>query len=196
MVNNTHNTESSTQISKPHELRTAAEPRQDSLYRLRVSHVSQVNPTIRLIRFNVLSTCSSLDWAETDHESTLDKAEYPPFRFSPGQWLDVHIPNIRHAGGFTITSTPRDVSSQIDTDTGLPHIELAVQYSATNPAAKWFWKPAEQILNTHVKVRVGGAFVWPPPNNMPVDEIKNAIFVAGGVGIKYVFRPLFCCQLE
>lgn len=112
--------------------------------------------------------------------------------FLPGQWLDVHIPNIKHAGGFTITSTPQDASTQGDIDIAAdgndkhqPYVELAVQYSPSNPAAKWFWQPIEQILGAYVKVRIGGRFVWPPPNGMALDEIKNIVFVAGGVGIKY-----------
>ena len=36
--------------SVPHELRTATEPRQDSLYSVRLSKVAQVNPTMRLLQ--------------------------------------------------------------------------------------------------------------------------------------------------
>jgi hypothetical protein len=39
--------------SVPHELRTASEPRQDSLHLVRLSKVTQVNPTIRLLRLSV-----------------------------------------------------------------------------------------------------------------------------------------------
>ncbi|EEQ28240.1 conserved hypothetical protein [Microsporum canis CBS 113480] len=162
------------QKSKPHELRTAGQPRQSSFYQLKVYHISQINPTIRLVRFNIISSCDSLDWSGGNSES----------------WLDVHIPNIKHAGGFTITSTPQDASPQPttnaatdDSNSSLPYLELAVQFSPTNPAAKWFWQPVELILNTPVKVRVGGNFVWPPPNGMSFDEIKKIVLVAGGVGI-------------
>ncbi|EFE43584.1 conserved hypothetical protein [Trichophyton verrucosum HKI 0517] len=176
----------SAQGSKPHELRTATEPRQNSLYKLRVSYISQVNPTIRLIRFNNFCGCASLDWSK-DNSEDLTYNQQPPLEFLPGQWLDVHIPNIKHAGGFTITSTHQDASTQGDidgNDNHLPYVELAVQYSPSNPAAKWFWQPIEQILGAYVKVRIGGGFVWPPPNGMALDEIKNIVFVAGGVGIK------------
>lgn len=67
------------------------------------------------------------------------------------------------------------------------YVELAVQYSPSNPAAAWFWQPSEQILNSHVKVRIGGGFVWPPSSGIPTDQIKKVVFVAGGVGIKYVY---------
>lgn len=36
--------------SIPHELRTAAEPRQNRLFPVRLSQVAQVNPSIRLLR--------------------------------------------------------------------------------------------------------------------------------------------------
>ncbi|EFQ98657.1 hypothetical protein MGYG_01679 [Nannizzia gypsea CBS 118893] len=198
----THNSFStmSVQKSKPHELRTATEPRQNSLYKLRVSQISQINPTIRLIQFNIISGCDLPSGSKDNFESQ------PSLRFLPGQWLDVHIPNIKHAGGFTITSTPQDASTQESINTTAdendkrpPYVELAVQYSPTNPAAKWFWQPTEQILDAHVKVRVGGGFVWPPPNGMALDKIRNVVFVAGGVGINplismisYIYRTRSC----
>jgi hypothetical protein len=36
--------------SIPHETRTAAEPRQNKLYPVRLAHIEQINPTIRLLR--------------------------------------------------------------------------------------------------------------------------------------------------
>ena len=41
--------------SIPHELRTAAEPRQDRLYPVRLSHVEQVNPSVRLLQLAIPS---------------------------------------------------------------------------------------------------------------------------------------------
>lgn len=37
--------------SIPHELRTAAEPRQNRLHPVRLSHIEQVNPSVRLLQF-------------------------------------------------------------------------------------------------------------------------------------------------
>lgn len=39
--------------SVPHELRTASEPRQDSLHPVRLSKVTQVNPTVRLLQLTL-----------------------------------------------------------------------------------------------------------------------------------------------
>jgi hypothetical protein len=36
--------------SIPHETRTAAEPRQNKLYTVRLAHVEQINPSVRLLR--------------------------------------------------------------------------------------------------------------------------------------------------
>ncbi|KAK5109421.1 hypothetical protein LTR16_005806, partial [Cryomyces antarcticus] len=95
------------------------------------------------------------------------------------QWLDVFIPGLDKAGGFTITSTPEDARSS---STAPPFLELAIQYSPKNPPAAWLWRPAKEILGASLAVRVGGSFVWPPPG-VPPSAIAKAVFVAGGVGI-------------
>ena len=94
----------------------------------------------------------------------------------------MHVPGIKQAGGFTITSTPRQARPQ-PTDTHSPFLELAVQKSPGNPPAAWLWQPPEEILGKEVNVRVGGSFVW-PPQSVGGEEIKRAVFIAGGVGIK------------
>ncbi|KAJ5570058.1 Riboflavin synthase-like beta-barrel [Penicillium hispanicum] len=173
--------------SIPHELRTAAEPRQNRLYPVRLSHVDQVNPSVRLLQLAIPSQ------ENPDEESQ-------PFTFMPGQWLDVHIPSIAQAGGFTITSTPADAqllplpepqAEPLDGDTAepsalpqgrAPYVELAVQDSPANPSAAWLWKPKEEILGKELNIRVGGSFVW-PPTGINTHKIKNVVFIAGGVGI-------------
>ncbi|KAL8718082.1 MAG: hypothetical protein Q9225_004738, partial [Loekoesia sp. 1 TL-2023] len=102
-----------------------------------------------------------------------------PKSFSPGQWLDVHLPGIRQAGGFTITSTPQNAQYSPG-KTG--YIELAVQKSPNNPPAAWLWRPEAEILGSGINVRVGGSFVWPPPD-VDALSITRLVFVAGGVGI-------------
>ncbi|CAG7979114.1 unnamed protein product [Penicillium nalgiovense] len=175
--------------SIPHELRTAAEPRQNRLYPVRLSHIEQVNPSVRLLQF------------------TLPSQENNPFSFLPGQWLDVHIPSIAQAGGFTITSTPADAEvlpppeASIDSLAGEalgpssesqgrpPYVELAVQDSASNPSAAWLWRPKEEILGKELNIRVGGSFVW-PPTGISINDVKNVVFVAGGVGINPLISML------
>lgn len=39
--------------SIPHELRTAAEPRQNRRHQVRLSHIEQVNPSVRLLQFTL-----------------------------------------------------------------------------------------------------------------------------------------------
>lgn len=128
-----------------------------------------------------------------------------PFTFFPGQWLDVHVPSVSNAGGFSITSTPADaqvfpslepsdelapadeaVAPPLDPRGREPYVELAVQKAPSNPASAWLWRPKEEILGNELSVRVGGSFVW-PPSSVELEEIRNVVFIAGGVGIKSVF---------
>jgi hypothetical protein len=64
-----------------------------------------------------------------------------------------------------------------------PFVELAVQKAPSNPASAWLWKPKGEILGKELCVRVGGGFVW-PPSGVNLENVKNIVFIAGGVGIK------------
>ena len=88
------------------------------------------------------------------------------------------------AGGFTITSSPRDALPQSDLE-HTPYFELAIQKSPSNPPAAWLWRDVDEVQGKEVNVRVGGSFVWPPPG-LDISKIKRVMFIAGGVGIKYV----------
>lgn len=145
-----------------------------------------------------------------------DELPQETFSFLPGQWLDVYVPGIQQAGGFTITSTPSDAhrlptpdaTGTVIQDSKLtaqhaeigavatgsngryPYVELAVQNSPSNPPAAWLWRPTKEILGREINVRVGGSFVWPPAT-IPVGKIEKVVFVAGGVGIKYIHPSLY-----
>ncbi len=138
--------------------RTATEPRDDSLHKVVLTRIDQINPEIRLLRLSPAIGANS-------------------FTFLPGQWLDVHVPTVDKPGGFTITSPPSLLASTIQH----PYFELAIQRSPTNPPADWLWKPEKEILGSELQVRVGGSFVWPP--KFYGEAIKRVVFVAGGVGI-------------
>lgn len=73
-----------------------------------------------------------------------------------------------------------------------PYIELAIQSSPSNPPAAYLWLPPSQILPKPLRVRVGGAFVYPPPalSFEECKSIKRAVFVAGGVGVNPVMSML------
>ncbi|KAF2234302.1 ferredoxin reductase-like protein [Viridothelium virens] len=149
-----------------HEERTAAEPREDGLHPVKLNRIEQVNESIRLLRLSVL-----------DHQRGV--------KFLPGQWLDIFIPGLPKAGGFTITSIPRDaepVGENADKADGRPYLELAVQNSPKNPPAARLWRPSDEILGTQLVVRVGGSFVF-PPLGVPPQFVKRLVIIAGGVGI-------------
>ncbi|RAL01061.1 FAD-dependent oxidoreductase [Aspergillus ibericus CBS 121593] len=192
--------------SQPHQLRTAAEPRQNRLYNVRLSHIEQVNPSVRLLQLTIPPEVQ--DEAEGPE---LDQTTPPqPLTFLPGQWLDVHIPTISHAGGFSITSTPADAQilpslepptaipieetdiPPIDPHGRPPYVELAVRHAPSNPASAWLWRPADEILGTELSIRVGGSFVWPPSSSGVVEltRIRTVVFVAGGVGINPLISML------
>ena len=89
------------------------------------------------------------------------------------------VPGLSKAGGFTITSTPREGRPTTERPA---YFELAIQNS-TNPPARWLWQPEDQILHSKIVVRAGGSFVWPPPG-LDTSKIDQVVLIAGGVGIK------------
>ncbi|KAK8158369.1 hypothetical protein BC567DRAFT_212135 [Phyllosticta citribraziliensis] len=165
---------SSERAKLSHEERTSAEPRQQGFRFVNIAKIEEINPDIRLLKLSVQDRKNGL-------------------KFLPGQWLDVFIPGVPKAGGFTITSTPslaqpasaaagsspnKHIVAPLPPEVSPPLIELAIQRSA-NPPAQGIWR-ARKADRTQLAVRVGGSFVWPPPVPAP----SNVLFVAGGVGIK------------
>ncbi|KAI4116746.1 MAG: hypothetical protein LQ345_002893 [Seirophora villosa] len=182
--------------SLPHAQRTAAVKREADLHHLILSNINQVNENIRLLRLQVSPT--RLVKARFSITTTSHPDLHP---FRSGQWLDVYLPGIRQPGGFTVTSTPNDAQWS----DGKPgYLELAIQKSPNNPPAAWLWRPEAEIIASGVIVRVGGSFVWPPPNVNPA-AIMRLVFVAGGVGINPLISilshihqhpPLFMHQIS
>ncbi|KAH6667834.1 NADH-cytochrome b-5 reductase [Halenospora varia] len=156
-----------TKMSVPHEERTKAEPRDVRLHRVTIHKIEQANREIKLFQLR-----------------PVDNKGDAGMKFLPGQWLDVHIPTLPKAGGFTITSPPSLLSSPT------PHIELAIQTSPSNPAAAFMWKSPSSILGTELQVRVGGSFTWPPAHLPDGEGIERIVFVAGGVGINPLMSML------
>ncbi|KAI1651862.1 uncharacterized protein F4817DRAFT_323900 [Daldinia loculata] len=156
---------------KPSHLeRTAAEPRDESLHIVTLIKIDEINDQIRLFRLE-LST---------------------PLRFLPGQWLDVFVPGVSKAGGYTITSSPslaRPHVSPGPAQTQNPgYVELAVQKSVDPPAA-WLWQNPDEITYAELRVRVGGSFVWPPAG-IDTQALRRVVFVAGGVGVNPLMSML------
>ncbi|KAI1097056.1 hypothetical protein F5B19DRAFT_17735 [Rostrohypoxylon terebratum] len=150
--------------------RTASEPRDKSLHVVTLAEITEVNDQVRLFRLE-LST---------------------PLRFLPGQWLDVYVPGVPKAGGYTITSPPSSARPSASGDPSSPpsqaFVELAVQKSPDPPAA-WLWNDPDLITYAELRVRVGGSFVWPPPG-INVRSLRKVVFVAGGVGVNPLMSML------
>ena len=119
-------------------------------------------------------------------------AKQPLFIHLPGQWLDVHIPNVDEIGGFTITSPPS--TSYLAPLNRKPFLELAIQRSPQNPPAAFFWRSLSEINGTELRVRIGGNFTWPPPklseSEVSSPNLTRAVFVAGDVGINPLISML------
>ncbi|KAF7630436.1 hypothetical protein AFLA_011060 [Aspergillus flavus NRRL3357] len=172
----------SKKTSVPHKLRTAAEPRQNILYNVRLSHIEEVNPTVRLLH---LAIPPRVQAPEEPNQSDEESDEPQPFTFAPGQWLDMLKPS-------PLYSPQQSHLPVEDEETGLPpvdprgrdpYVELAVQKALSNPASAWLWKPKDEILGKELCIRVGGSFVWPPPSGIDLEKVKNVVLIAGGVGI-------------
>ncbi|KAL4955623.1 hypothetical protein BDW69DRAFT_193076 [Aspergillus filifer] len=189
-------------LSVPHTVRTAAEPRQNRLFTVRLSHIEQANPAVRVLQLAIPPSVQDPESPDQpDGSGDLD-----PLTFFPGQWLDVHIPSVPNAGGFSITSTPADaqvlpslepLDELVPADETVvapsaprePYIELAVQHAPSNPASAWLWRPVEEILGKELSIRVGGSFVWPPAG-VKLEALRNVVFVAGGVGINPIISMI------
>ncbi|KAI2602416.1 hypothetical protein GGR54DRAFT_645041 [Hypoxylon sp. NC1633] len=157
--------------TKPDHLeRTAAEPRDSSLHAVTLVEARKINEEIRIFRLETST----------------------PIHFLPGQWLDVFLPGVSKAGGYTITSSPLKARPHLLGDqssaSSTGYLELAVQKSPDPPAA-WLWQDVDLIIYAELQVRVGGGFIWPPPG-VNLRSLRRAVFVAGGVGINPLISML------
>ena len=55
-----------------------------------------------------------------------------------------------------------------------------------SPTEELQFQRVHKVLHKELRIRVGGSFVWPPPE-IDTNHVQKVVFVAGGVGIKYVF---------
>ncbi|KAK5106981.1 hypothetical protein LTS08_001106 [Lithohypha guttulata] len=163
--------------SIPHIVRTSADQRQRDMFRATIGRIEQVNSKIRLLRLYL------------DNDQS-------PLRHLPGQYVDLHVPEVERVGGFTITSppqtaiklpapTPSTTTPPSAATFDDPYIELAIQKALDNPPAAYLWQQPDQIMNAPVRFRIGGNFTFPPMTlSMPeFQQINNVVLIAGGVGI-------------
>ncbi|KAL1920116.1 uncharacterized protein VTP21DRAFT_1262 [Calcarisporiella thermophila] len=149
----------STNNRTTHIERTASVERKREFFRAILLSTHQETPTVKSFIYQTVSS---------------------KLEFLPGQWLDVHIPNEKEVGGFSLTSTP---SQALKHNT----FELAVQRS-NNPAAVRLWGAQ---VGDEVKVRVGGRFYISEKEIQEVREGKRRmVAVAGGVGINPIFSMI------
>lgn len=175
-----NNGHSSPQL-RPPEDRTAAELRQHHIEPVTITHTRGINATTRVLRLlptdpnHTIKVCPHPHLHLQKPYSSSNKISVPP-----GQWLDIFIPTIPKAGGFTITSPPSAPSSN-PTCRPLPRTRRA---KSSNPLAKFFHHSIPSIFNTQTSIRVGGSFTHSPHTlSIPTKNISRLVLIAGGVGI-------------
>ncbi|CAG7699674.1 unnamed protein product [Allacma fusca] len=144
--------------TRDHMVVTKGKRRNDTIHSAVVVSLQDVSPTTKAFDLQVGKT-----------------ADGEGFFFSPGQWLDVFIPGLEVIGGFSLTSTPKQLVL-----TG--RVSLAVKYS-TWPPAHWFH--TECTVGSELNIRCGGDFVLPENPN------GDLVFLAGGVGINPIASMIF-----
>lgn len=90
-----------------------------------------------------------------------------PYRFNPGQWIDLYGQKEKEIGGYTITSSIHD--------TGF--IDLAVRESSTHPVTQYLHtqvKVGDEVMITQGQ---GKFFLTPELMNKPLT------LIAGGIGV-------------
>eukprot|EP00092_Neocalanus_flemingeri_P030607 GFUD01033232.1.p1 GENE.GFUD01033232.1~~GFUD01033232.1.p1 ORF type:complete len:308 (-),score=113.65 GFUD01033232.1:61-984(-) len=100
-------------------------------------------------------------------------------QFQPGQWLDFFIPGEEKVGGFSMCSSPSDLTSR-------GTLDLAIKYSTWAPA---FWVHTQCKVGDVVTFRFGGDFYYPAKG---VEGDPSLLLIAGGVGI----NPLYSIWLQ
>ncbi len=102
------------------------------------------------------------------------------FTFRPGQWVDLFVPNMFKVGGFSIASTPTQLSSQ-----GI--IDIAVKCLPTTKNEIVHYLHKEASIGCSVFMRIGGEFKFQGDDVHGSRLLRRSLFLAGGVGI----TPLF-----
>jgi len=109
----------------------------------------------------------------------VDSSQEKHLKFQAGQWLDFFIAGEEKVGGFSMCSSPSDLTSG-------GTVDLAIKYSTWAPA---FWVHTKCKVGDEVTFRFGGDFYYPTSG---VKESHSLLLIAGGVGI----NPLYSIWLQ
>ena len=140
---------------------------------MRKEHLDLTQHEPRQSRVPQRCTVVSLtDETPTVKSVCLKVAREPPaeFVFRAGQWVDFYVDGVPEVGGFSVTSTPRQLRQD-------GTLSLAVKRSAHPPAR---WVHNECRPGASVQVIAGGAFTFPMG---PEDTGRDLLLLAGGIGI-------------
>jgi len=118
-----------------------------------VTRISTISPTVKSLTLQV------------------DEKASKSISFQPGQWLDFFIPGEEKVGGFSMCSSPSDLSSK-------GTVELAVKFSTWVPA---HWVHTKCEVGSDVTFRFGGDFFY--PSSGLLTTAHSLLLIGGGVGI-------------
>jgi len=118
-----------------------------------VTRISTISPTVKSLTLQV------------------DEKASKSISFQPGQWLDFFIPGEEKVGGFSMCSSPSDLSSK-------GTVELAVKFSTWAPA---HWVHTKCEVGSDVTFRFGGDFFY--PSSGLLTTAHSLLLIGGGVGI-------------
>lgn len=129
--------------------RTQGEPREPQVFEAVIEKIEEVSPEVKSLCFRI---------SKGDGH------------FRAGQWVDFLAPGLEVVGGFSMTSTPRD----------LPCLSLAIKFSKHPPA---LWCHQNARTGDVVRMRVGGRFSFSAPDDLVAADATHLLLIAGGIGI-------------
>ncbi|KAI1126809.1 hypothetical protein F5Y10DRAFT_293381 [Nemania abortiva] len=171
--------------------RTTTEPRDRSLNTVVLQHIDEINDTTRIFRLGI-------------------PRGSPPFRFLPGQWLDVYVPGVERAGGFTITSTPPEArkahpaTTEPEGDTAAAAAAATVAIPDTNNTKDNNGNETAQAEGPYIELAVQkspdsppAAWLWrEPPTSLLGAELRvrvggSFVWPPPGINVRALRRVVF-----
>ncbi|XP_072179625.1 oxidoreductase NAD-binding domain-containing protein 1-like [Diadema setosum] len=141
-----------------------------SLLRTMSDHLDRTAHSYREPGVSEAEVVSIQQASETVRLLTL-KVDDPKFTFKAGQWVDFFIPGIEIFTGYSMCSSPSQLTAS-------QTLDLAVKISDYPPT---MWVHEQCTVGSKVHVRAGGdQLIFDP---QPGDPSWNVLLIAGGIGI-------------
>ena len=118
-----------------------------------IEAVHQITPSVKRLRLHVVSSNPQIIFSQQLHAIVCPASRCPnsaencclqqdrSFSFQPGQWIDFHAPGVPIIGGYSIVSSPSQLTS-------LRTFNIAVKQSS-HPPAHWVHTQVHTWLQLH-----------------------------------------------